>query len=346
MLTEDQAAIVKGMLERGDKQQDIAARFGINSGRIADIKSGRKHIRVMPAPLNALPPPGPPVAMLAMTAATITATDLDLLIKTTPRDHPTVVLDITPEIAQQILEERNSNNRNKRPAKIKRFSADMSAGLWTVTGDTIKFGDTGELQDGQNRLRACLNSGVPFRTHVAFGIDPAAFKVLDSGAGRNGTDTFVVAGVRSAEVVSRAVRWLMIFENPRIDRGLSVPNATLFEYHQQRVNKDMLQEAIRLAKLVRRTLPTGSLAAMFYLFARKDPAMAKIFAQDLEKGLRSAKHLLAKIDHLRTQTGSRVNERLITALTVQCWNSYRAGTPINSKSALKWTDDMPHPTIA
>jgi hypothetical protein len=35
------AAIVKGMLSRGDRQHDIAAWFGVNGGRVADIKTGR-----------------------------------------------------------------------------------------------------------------------------------------------------------------------------------------------------------------------------------------------------------------------------------------------------------------
>jgi hypothetical protein len=58
-LDEDDAAIVKGMLERGDRQHDIAAWFGVNGGRIAEIASGAKFAWVLPAPASVLPPPGP-----------------------------------------------------------------------------------------------------------------------------------------------------------------------------------------------------------------------------------------------------------------------------------------------
>lgn len=57
--TEADASIVKGMLDRGDRQHDIAAWFGVNAGRIADIKTGAKFPDVPPAPAHALPPPGP-----------------------------------------------------------------------------------------------------------------------------------------------------------------------------------------------------------------------------------------------------------------------------------------------
>jgi hypothetical protein len=58
-LTENDAAIVKGMLARGDRQHDIAAWFGVNAGRIAEIALGKKHRTVLAALPHRLPPPGP-----------------------------------------------------------------------------------------------------------------------------------------------------------------------------------------------------------------------------------------------------------------------------------------------
>ena len=58
-LTEKDAAIVKGMLARGDRQHDIAAWFGVNGGRIGEIASGSKFRNVSPANFDTLPPPGP-----------------------------------------------------------------------------------------------------------------------------------------------------------------------------------------------------------------------------------------------------------------------------------------------
>lgn len=69
--TQADAAIIKGMLVRGDPIQDIAAHYGCNSGRIAETK--RPYVRgfrsyrpryenVPPAPLSELPPAGPPLA--------------------------------------------------------------------------------------------------------------------------------------------------------------------------------------------------------------------------------------------------------------------------------------------
>ena len=52
--------VVKGMLARGDKQHDIAAFFGVNGGRVAEVANGSCDYPTAPAAEEAkLPPPGP-----------------------------------------------------------------------------------------------------------------------------------------------------------------------------------------------------------------------------------------------------------------------------------------------
>lgn len=58
-LSESDASIVKGMAQRGDRHHDIAAWFGVNQGRIAEVLSGDKHHNAPVAPRDKLPPPGP-----------------------------------------------------------------------------------------------------------------------------------------------------------------------------------------------------------------------------------------------------------------------------------------------
>lgn len=58
-LTEPDASLIKGMLRRGDRHHDIAAFFGVNQGRIAEIKDGSRYPDVGIADPDELPPPGP-----------------------------------------------------------------------------------------------------------------------------------------------------------------------------------------------------------------------------------------------------------------------------------------------
>lgn len=78
-LSSADAAIVKGMVARGDRQHDIAAWFGVNQGRVTNIANGIKFPNVPMAPSDKLPPPGPYLtgrdahaAMIALEAASET----------------------------------------------------------------------------------------------------------------------------------------------------------------------------------------------------------------------------------------------------------------------------------
>ncbi len=58
-LTENDAKIVKGMIARGDKNETIAAYFGVNQRAVSNIRSNKKFTDTQSAPLLELPPPGP-----------------------------------------------------------------------------------------------------------------------------------------------------------------------------------------------------------------------------------------------------------------------------------------------
>jgi hypothetical protein len=53
------AAKVKAMLARGDRQSDIAAYFSVNGGRISEINTGKTFPSVTAAAPRDVPPPGP-----------------------------------------------------------------------------------------------------------------------------------------------------------------------------------------------------------------------------------------------------------------------------------------------
>ena len=74
-LSNDEAEIIKGMLNRGDRQHDIAAWFGVNGGRVGEIATGKK-FKTTIAKSDDLPPRGPyltgrdaEAAMIALSAA-------------------------------------------------------------------------------------------------------------------------------------------------------------------------------------------------------------------------------------------------------------------------------------
>ena len=67
MLTLRETRVIKGMILRGDRQHDIAAYFGVNAGRIAEVATGKSAwAAAEPGDESKLPPPGPYVTKYAL----------------------------------------------------------------------------------------------------------------------------------------------------------------------------------------------------------------------------------------------------------------------------------------
>lgn len=67
MLNHRETRIVKGMLLRGDRQHDIAAYFGVNAGRVAEVATGDcAYPNAQPMEEDKLPPPGPYLTKFAL----------------------------------------------------------------------------------------------------------------------------------------------------------------------------------------------------------------------------------------------------------------------------------------
>jgi hypothetical protein len=58
-LTHNDAQMIKAMIERGDKNETIAAYFGVNQRAISHVRSGKKFSDATPKKTTELPPPGP-----------------------------------------------------------------------------------------------------------------------------------------------------------------------------------------------------------------------------------------------------------------------------------------------
>lgn len=343
MLSIEQAAVAKGMLLRGDKQHDIAAYFGQNGGRIAEIATGARFPDLKPATkLPALKPvrfinPNEPLAKQVET--------LTELIKNPPENSRIIVF--SPELAQWVVTERvGTGNRKKKPARIRRYSEAMAQDDWLLTGETVIFGKSGLLLDGQNRMSACVRAGKRFRTHVVFGIDDTVFIALNSGKARTSADTFQTAGVANYGVAAPAVRWLMIYDQGSpINRSLSFANQEMFEFYKRSIDQEKFALAVDRALAAVKVVPRGTLAAHLYLFDQKHQATARRLAEDFAKGQRGPLKLAGKLKILRKQNLGRIHEVWLNALLIKMWNAYRAGKTVTA-GHLSWNEDQEYPTIA
>lgn len=347
MLNNEQISVVKGMLARGDKQHMIAAHFGVNGGRIAEVATGKIGGAVRPASAAMLPfIDSAPRYIDPNTSLERQVAVLDQLRKNPPENSRRVT--ITPLLAEHILLSLNSSNRPRRSNSVKQYADDMMGGRWRLTGDTVKFGKSGILRDGQHRLAACVRAGVPFETFVLFGIEDDAFAVIDTGRKRQGDDTFSVAGIPNASSAAAAVRWLKILTSERPDdRAVGFTNHELLTSYRalkQPLFDDCVADAKACCKGLR-VVHESALAALFYIYRAKHSKAVASFMADMKAMKGGAKKLVNRLDALKKQALGRLHETQRNAMLVNTLNCYVAGDTV-TQSRIDWTDVKDFPVIA
>jgi len=259
------------------------------------------------------------------------------------------VFTITPVIAEYLLNKYNAGNRPKKPTNITRYANHMAAGTWMLTGDTIKFSDKFVLRDGQNRLMACVRSGQPFRSHIVFGILDEAFKVLDQGKNRDGSDVLAVAGYSNTRILSAAIRWVHLMDSGRVkNRDLVQPYEML---RLVRERYPTLPEFTSIARAIYSVTgqPAGIVAALIYSFTCQNPTKALAFSNAWASGDTAGKYsalgkLQKEIATMAASSSGRVHEVVRMAMIVLAWNVFLDGRR-GTSTDFKWSPSEDFPKI-
>jgi hypothetical protein len=104
---------------------------------------------------------------------------------------------ITPQMAEAFLR-RNPAGANRKVSlpTVIYYAAQMEAGDWPKTGETLIFSVDGTLHNGQHRLYAAYLSGCSFETYVVADVPefPQLFAYIDNGRSRTATSALQTAG--------------------------------------------------------------------------------------------------------------------------------------------------------
>lgn len=96
------------------------------------------------------------------------------------------IITVTPEMAGEWLT-HNHNNRKIDKNTVMKYAADMFAGNFTLNPDAIAFDHEGSLVNGQHRLMAIVNSGVPTASVVIYDFPVVRTDFLNFDCGKNRT---------------------------------------------------------------------------------------------------------------------------------------------------------------
>lgn len=111
---------------------------------------------------------------------------------------------VTPQMASTLLE-NNKRNRTLKRQHVAFLCEEIRNGRWKFNGDAIRVATDGSLIDGQHRLEAVVQTGIPIETLMVSGLDPDVFDTIDGGARRSNGDTLSVAGEKSGRNLAAAL---------------------------------------------------------------------------------------------------------------------------------------------
>ncbi len=178
---------------------------------------------------------------------------------------------ITPGLANVMLG-NNPMNRNLAERRVIEYARDMAAGRWTYNMEPIIVAKTGELNDGQHRLQAIIESNTPQLMMIAFGAERESRTTVDQGAARTSAHYLSMDGVKHAALSAGLVRIVMAYE---ATAGSAVKTNLTHAEVVARVKADKaVNEAAEFSehtrKYARGMLTPSQIGALYYLFAELD----------------------------------------------------------------------------
>jgi hypothetical protein len=222
------------------------------------------------------------------------------------------------------------------------MAAAVQRGEWQLTGEAIKLDDEGRVRDGQNRLRAIIEAGIPVRSVVARGVSEEAFDVMDTGRSRNAADVLHIHGFPSQNALAAAARGLMFIERygrvfpSQRDSHLYMTPVTTLQYvndHPEIIDGVRLGDRIYHSGIQG---PQANTTTITTLVLRRDPRQAEQFAEHLTTGagLHRGHPVLMLRNRLlgsqRDQYSTLSWREALVAIAIKAWNAWREGKTLPS----------------
>ncbi len=259
---------------------------------------------------------------------------------------------VTPAQARSYL--ASAETARKPDARVVgTYAAAMKAGAWVVNGQPIIFDTDGKLVDGLQRLSACVEADVPFKTLVARGVHADTLHTIDQHRARSYVAVLEARGTyqRPASLV-RLMGKLIRIENGTL--GLSVQPISWSRYDRVLDANPELVEAAAMADRYRglkvHSQPIAVLAFMALRAGHQTAFRNFLVALDTEDdqtGFNGATNLLSTLEAMRAVGEVGVDQMI--ALGILAFNDWLED--VRRRKVYKWvperrsatdaTDDLP-----
>lgn len=217
---------------------------------------------------------------------------------------------ISPQVAHKFLESM-VDNRPVKKRVVDGMVRAMKAGDFPFCADAVRFDDSGQLIDGEHRMRAIIESGTTHTMLVVYGLDPKSRMYMDQGVTRRPADQITLGLKRKnasklAAVANILIRWEAA---AHLTTNLKPTPNEVYRYVEENVG--LLELAVHHQNELVRGIGygTAACAAVFVRAYAVDPIFTVRFFEGLTDG----------VDLVPTQPLHTLRQALITRPRKEHW---------------------------
>lgn len=250
------------------------------------------------------------------------------------------LVEMTPELAFELLE-RNENNRRVKKRAIAEYVHALKSGDWQFNGDPVRVAADGQLLDGQHRLMALVEAGFTVPMVLVEGVTPETQMTMDVGTKRSYADHLKMRGEKNAAALAAIVRGYALYQRSE-GRQRWEPGETrlsMSELERTLLRNPLLKESQREAhRLYMSGFKASQVATgvAHYVLTQLDGPDALFFFERIETGSElfpdgPTQPILKLREYIATRKIHEVRSSHVTlAAILKTWNAFRAGTRMSN----------------
>lgn len=264
---------------------------------------------------------------------------------------------MTPELAQQILDKSNTNNRPLVDEDADHLSGIILSDQWRLTHQGGAHDEDGVLQDGQHRLKGIIKSGIAVPMPWFCGMSRENFKAIDENKARTAAQLFARDGESYGLVAQGLVKLVLALSTDAPKRAWrrKLTNEQIYDAFNAEEKEELRIAAAFAGRHAKKALagPTG-LAGAYYMIRKAngpDNPYVEAFFNGYIYGRKDSDLALHPDDprlRLREYTNNlRVTKKRLPVIgaygvTVRAWNYVISGKKVSN---MRWADNSEVPRV-
>ncbi|MDP3492876.1 MAG: hypothetical protein Q8R82_07160 [Hyphomonadaceae bacterium] len=247
---------------------------------------------------------------------------------------------IKPAEAALLLQKKRLERR-LNPQQVEAFAEDMRMGRWRMNGEPVILGQSGQVLDGVLRLAAGVQAKVPFPALLVRGVADSAFDTIDAVRSRTVGDILSIKDEENGRALAAALAVLWRYAND----NYAAPGRKVTAQQRLQIlaNNPDVRLSMALAADASSFMSLGVVAAMHYLFWKRDPEKANEFFHELvdEEVDEGPAYLLRRQLQALQDTRGMKSQGLVIGLFIKAWEAFVAGEPMKQLRFVPGTDNPP-----